>query len=131
MFIEGSLLLHDTKIIRHNHLYFYNLQQSKCEIIDGYVLRGHVSWFNPNIFYSAWDSTYIGFKNTLKTDQENSLIQAIYKSIRKTGDYSFHKEPVNGKILIDGLIWPVDYLMVNRNSNKYDGGIGLEIAVNC
>src|SRR5580765_5959913 len=75
-FIETSCQVYSIDTIRKNLLTFLYLQQPNGEIIDGYVLKGHVTWGDPNMYYSDIDTTHVGFKNTVETDQETSLIQA-------------------------------------------------------
>lgn len=118
-FIETSCDVYDTKIIRKSLLVFFNLQQENYEIVDGYVLTGHVTWNDPNIYTSEWDKSHVGFKNTVETDQETSLIQAIGKYIEKTGDRSILKEKINGITVTERLKMAIDYLLKNRYSEKY------------
>ena len=81
-FIETSCKVYNHDSIRTNLLTFLRLQQPNGEIVDGYVLKGHVTWNDPNIYTSAYDSTHVGFKNTVETDQESSLISQFI-SMRK------------------------------------------------
>jgi len=118
-FIETSCDVYDTKIIRKNLLTFFNLQQPNNEIVDGFVLTGHVTWNDPNIYTSDWDKNHVGFKNTVETDQETSLIQAIGKYIEKTGDRSILNEKIAGFTVTDRLSLAIDYLLKNRYSEKY------------
>ena len=118
-FIEASCEVYDTRIIRENLLTFLTLQQPDFEIVDGYVLKGHVSWDDPNIYTSPFDTTHVGFKNTVETDQETSLIQAIGKYIEKTGDRSVLDETIAGLTVWERLSKSIDYLLQNRYSEKY------------
>jgi hypothetical protein len=118
-FIELSCDVYDTHIIRQNLLTFLKLQQPDYEIVDGYVLKGHVSWYDPNIYTSPFDTTHVGFKNTVETDQETSLIQAIGKFIRKTGDNSILDESISGLTVRERLSKAIGWLLANRYSEKY------------
>ncbi len=118
-FIETSCKVYNHDSIRTNLLTFLRLQQPNGEIVDGYVLKGHVTWNDPNIYTSPYDSTHVGFKNTVETDQETSLIQAIAKYIRVTGDRSILKEMIAGKTALQRLELSIAYLLKNRYSNKY------------
>jgi hypothetical protein len=118
-FIEMSCDVYDNQIIRENLLTFLRLQQPDYEIVDGYVLKGHVTWDDPNIYISPADTTHVGFKNTVETDQETSLIQAIGKYISKTGDKSILGEKIAGLTVLERLSKSVDYLLRNRHSEKY------------
>lgn len=118
-FIETSCKVYNTDTIRKNLLTFLYLQQPNGEIVDGYVSKGHVTWNDPNIYYSALDTTHVGFKNTVETDQETSLIQAIGKYIHATGDTSILMEKVGNKTALERLTFSIDYLLKNRYSPKY------------
>jgi len=118
-FIEISCEEYDTKIIRENLLMFFNFQQENGELLDGYVPKEAFTWGDPNTYESATASNYIGFKNTVETDQETSLIQAISKYISKTGDESILQENVAGKTVYDRLAFAIDFLLNQRYSEKY------------
>ncbi len=118
-FIETSCKVYSRDSIRANLLTFLRLQQSNGEIVDGYVLKGHVTWNDPNIYTSPNDPSHVGFKNTVETDQETSLIQAIAKYIRITGDKSILQEMIAGKTALQRLEMSITYLLKNRYSNKY------------
>ncbi|SDS34986.1 Amylo-alpha-1,6-glucosidase [Mucilaginibacter mallensis] len=118
-FIETSCKVYSRDSIRTNLLTFIRLQQPNGEIVDGYVLKGHVTWNDPNIYTSPNDKSHVGFKNTVETDQETSLIQAIAKYIRVTGDKSILQETIAGKTALQHLEISISYLLKNRYSKKY------------
>jgi hypothetical protein len=118
-FIETSCKVYSIDTIRKNLLTFYRLQQPNGEIVDGYVLKGHVTWNDPNIYTSPLDSSHVGFKNTVETDQETSLIQAFGKYIRVTGDTAVLHEVIGRKTVAERMKSSVEYLLKNRYSNKY------------
>jgi hypothetical protein len=118
-FIETSCKVYSKDSVRNNLLTFLKLQQPNGEIVDGYVLKGHVTWNDPNIYTSPNDPLHVGFKNTVETDQETSLIQAFAKYIKATGDGSILQEQVNGKTALQCLSDAVEYLLKNRYSKKY------------
>ena len=117
-FIEASCRVYDHSIIRENLVNFLRLQQPNGEIVDGYVLKGHVTWNDPNIYTSSADTLHVGFKNTVETDQETSLIQAIGKYIQATGDNSILTDSIAGKTVLQRLSLAVEYLLGNRYSQK-------------
>src|SRR5207237_10051534 len=51
-FIETSCDVYNLDSIRKNLLTFLYLQQLNGEIVDGYVLKGHVTWGDPNMYFS-------------------------------------------------------------------------------
>ncbi|WP_183564082.1 hypothetical protein [Mucilaginibacter sp. SP1R1] len=118
-FIETSCKVYSRDSIRANLLTFLRLQQPNGEIVDGYVLKGHVTWNDPNIYTSPDDNNHVGFKNTVETDQETSLIQAVGKYIRVTGDKSILQEMIAGKTALQRMEISIAYLLKNRYSSKY------------
>lgn len=118
-FLETSLKVYDKDTIRKNLLIFLKLQQPNGEIVDGYVLKGRNTWHDPMIYTNPAYDAHIGFKNTVETDQESSLIQSFAKYIRVTGDTTILNEKIEGKTALQRLEFAVDYLLKNRYSEKY------------
>ena len=120
-FIETACEVVPVQDLRGALLVFFGLQQPNGEIVDGYVLKGQDNWGDPKKYLSKFAPEHVGFKNTVETDQETSLIQAVAKYIRKTGDTSILKEKVGGKTVYHRMKMIVDYLM----KEKYDAKHGL------
>lgn len=118
-FIELSCEEYDVNIIRENLLMFFHFQRENGELLDGYVPREAFNWGDPNTYESATAPGHIGFKNTVETDQETSLIQAISKYIYKTNDRSILDEIVAGKTVYNRLEFAIEYLLNERYSEKY------------
>ena len=118
-FIELSCEEYDNAVIRENLLMFFHFQQENGELLDGYVPREGFTWDDPNTYESKTAPGHIGFKNTVETDQESSLIQAIHKYINKTKDTRILSEEVAGLSVYVRLILAVEYLLSERYSEKY------------
>jgi len=123
-FIELSCEEYDTKVIRDNLLMFFHFQRENGELLDGYVKKEGFTWNDPNPYYSKTATGHVGFKNTVETDQETSLIQAIYKYVQKTGDSSILNEVVAGKTVYERIVFSIDYLLTERYSEKHGLIIG-------
>lgn len=119
-FIELSCEEYDNAVIRENLIMFFHFQQENGELLDGYVPREAFTWGDPNTYESETAPGHIGFKNTVETDQETSLIQVVYKYVTKTGDKSILDENVAGKTVYERLVWSVEYLFKERYSDKYN-----------
>jgi hypothetical protein len=61
----------------------------------------------------------LGHKNTVETDQESSLVQAVYKYIIKTGDYSILSEEINGLSVQNRLAMSLRYLLEHRYDKQH------------
>lgn len=118
-FIETALQEVDPKEIRGALLVFFALQQPNNEMIDGYVLNKDFTWGDPNQYRSQADTAHVGFKNTVETDQETSLIQMIGKYVRATGDTTILSEKIAGRTVLERMNGMVDYLLKERFSPKY------------
>lgn len=118
-FIELSCQEYDHSVIRENLLMFFHFQQENGELLDGYVPREAFTWGDPNTYESKTAPGHIGFKNTVETDQETSLIQAIHKYILLTKDESILSEEVAGKTVYERLNLSVEYLLSERYSEEY------------
>ncbi|MCR4920708.1 MAG: hypothetical protein K5945_03245 [Bacteroidaceae bacterium] len=119
-FIETLMDVVPPTEVRSALTVFFLLQQPNGEIVDGYVPRTSRS-ADPEPYYSDADTLHVGFKNTVETDQETSLIQAVRKYIEKSGDRSFLCLDVAGATVYERMTRAVDYLM----TEKYDAGTGL------
>jgi hypothetical protein len=118
-FIEISCEVYDVRIIRENLLWFFHFQQENGEMLDGYVEREAFTWGDPHPYESVTAPNHVGFKNTVETDQETSLIQTIAKYIAKTNDHSILDEEVAGMTVYQRLAFSVEYLLNERYSEKY------------
>lgn len=118
-FIEISCEEYNVKTIHDNLLMFFHFQQENGELLDGYVPREAFTWNDPHPYYSTTAPGYVGFKNTVETDQETSLIQAISKYISKTGDRNILTEKVDGKTVYQRLTDAIEFLLTERYSEKY------------
>ena len=58
-------------------------------------------------------------KNTVETDQESSLIQAVARYVRVTGDQQLLDEDVRGVSVRDRVDMAVEYLFTHRWSEEY------------
>lgn len=123
-FIELSCEEYDLKVLRENLLMFFHFQQEDGELLDGYVPREAFNWGDPNTYEVTTAPGYIGFKNTVETDQETSLIQALSKYISKTKDLSILENTVAGKSVYQRHAFALEYLLAERYSEKYGLIIG-------
>jgi len=118
-FVEIALEEVNPKDIRGAILVFFALQQPNNEMIDGYVLNKDFKWGDPNQYRSSADTAHVGFKNTVETDQETSLIQIVGKYVRLTKDSTILSENIAGKTVLERMGMMVDYLIKERYSKKY------------
>ncbi len=117
-FIEISCEVYDIAEIEKNLLMFLRFQGDDGNIIDGFIpeKKGNVSYD-----YIRKESVpgYLGHKNTVETDQESSLVHAIYKYVRATGKDAILDVEVDGKTVRDRLALAFEFLLRERFSKEH------------
>ncbi|HRV49393.1 MAG TPA: polysaccharide lyase family protein [Sedimentisphaerales bacterium] len=112
-FIELSLQVNDPEPVREALLTFLRFQGPQGDIVDGYIPKAQ-----GNIAYkyrrSALAPEMLAHKNTVETDQESSLVQAVRKYIAVTGDASILDEKVDGVSVRDRLARALEYVLAHR-----------------
>lgn len=118
-FIELAAQVMKKEDIKENLLVFFRMQGDDGNIIDGYTPRKAIGANETDFSYSKLEPRYAAHKNTVETDQETSLVQAVYKYIKLTGDRSILTEKVGDKTVAKRLEWAMDFLMRERYTEKY------------
>ena len=117
-FIELALQIQDTQSIRQALLIFFHFQAEDGNIIDGYIPAEKAS-VGYDYIESETMPRFKGHKNTVETDQESSLVQAIYKYVQVTGDRSILRETVNGTSVLNRLQRALEYVLSARFDSDY------------
>ena len=118
-FIELSLEVYPDDEIQENLLVFFRMQGDDGNIIDGFIPKSKITGHGYDYIYSDLEPRYAGHKNTVETDQEASLVQAVYKYVKKSGNNSFLNEKVADVSVADRLEQSLDFLMNHRYNEKY------------
>jgi len=106
--------------VREALLRFFYFQGFDGNIPDGYEEIPEDYVVNTYHASTRYDMPGYAFhKNTVETDQETSLIQAVYKYIRETGDRTILQEEVNGRTVQERMAYALDFLMQYRYNKKY------------
>jgi glycogen debranching enzyme len=127
-FIELAAQVFPKEELKENLLVFCRMQGEDGNIIDGFTPIEKVGKVAYDFSYSKLETRYAAHKNTVETDQESSLIQAVYKYIQLTGDSSILTEKVGDKTVAERLEWAMDFLMQNRFNQQYGLIIGATTA---
>ncbi|WP_214073124.1 hypothetical protein [Mucilaginibacter sp. dw_454] len=117
-FIKGSLKAHPKEEVKKMLLMFFKIQGNDGNIVDGVVetKKANVGYdYRHSDLLPGWEA----HKNTVETDQESSLVQAIRKYIDVTGDVSILDEQIGGKSVISRIEAALNYIMTDRWSEKY------------
>ena len=118
-FIELSAEVFEAEVLREYLLVFFRMQREDGNIIDGFLPREQAEELPYDYIYLDAEPRYAGHKNTVETDQETSLVQAVYKYVQATGDASILDELVEGKSVAERLEWAMDFLMNHRFNAAY------------
>ncbi len=118
-FIELSAEVFEPKVLKENLMVFFKMQGSDGNIIDGFIPKEKTEGQRYDYVYSDLEPRYAGHKNTVETDQETSLVQAVYKYVQVTGDQEFLSEMIGGKSVSQRLEWAMDFLMNHRFNPEY------------
>ncbi len=120
-FIELSMEVYDSKEIEENLLVFFRLQGEDGNIIDGFIPAENAKQVEGGYTYlfSSLEPRYAGHKNTVETDQEASLVQAVYKYVMKSGNKDFLDAMVGDKSVADRMEWSLEFLMNERYNEEY------------
>ncbi len=106
------------EVLKENLLVFFKMQGDDGNIIDGFIPKDKAGG-GYDYIYSDLEPRYAGHKNTVETDQESSLIQAVYKYVQVTGDRSILDEKVGDRTVAERLEGALDFLITHRMNEKY------------
>jgi len=120
-FIELSAEVYPKEILKENLRVFFRLQGNDGNIIDGFIPKEKAVNVEGGYtyIYNDLEPTYCGHKNTVETDHEASLVQAVYKYIQKTGDKDFLQEKIGEKSVLDRMEWSLEFLLQRRWSKEH------------
>jgi len=119
-FIEHTLLVTPREDVREALLRFFSFQGFDGNMIDGYMeipKDKEINLYYRSVRYDMPDFAF--HKNTVETDHETSLIQAVFRYIETTGDNAFLQEVINGISVLDRLEMMLTWLMNNRYSEEF------------
>ncbi|MRX63047.1 GH36-type glycosyl hydrolase domain-containing protein [Maribacter luteus] len=118
-FIELSAEVFPPEELKENLLVFFRMQGDDGNIIDGFTPAEAITKEETDFSYFELEPRYAGHKNTVETDQETSLIQAVYKYVKTTGDSSILDVEIGDKTVAERMEWAVQFLMDKRFSKEY------------
>ncbi len=117
-FINGSLQVHARDEVRERLLLFFKIQGADGNIPDG-AIKSDQANVGYQYRYSDLAPGWAAHKNTVETDQESSLVQAVKKYVDATGDRSLLAESIGGRAVIARMDDALQYVLKNRWSDKY------------
>lgn len=118
-FIELSAEVFEPELLKEQLLVFFRFQGEDGNIIDGFTPAEQVGDLGYDYIYSDLEPRYAGHKNTVETDQESSLVQAVYKYVQSTGDSSILYTIVDGISVGVRLEMALTFLLDQRYNETY------------
>lgn len=120
-FITLATELHPAETIKENLRVFFRLQGDDGNIADGFIPQSKARDAKGGYayIYTSLEPDFAGHKNTVETDQESSLVQAVYKYITKSGDHRFLQETIGQTTIATRLESTMDFLMAHRYNQEY------------
>lgn len=117
-FIDLACEVHPPEAVKGRLLVFFRFQGKDGNIVDGYIPREKAG---VGYDYRTSDSApdYLAHKNTVETDQESALVQAVADYVRITGDRTLLGEKIDGQTVAKRLGRALQYLRDARLSEKY------------
>jgi glycogen debranching enzyme len=127
-FIELSAQVYKSSDLKENLLVFFRMQGEDGNILDGFTPVEQVGKEKYDFVYSDMEPRYAGHKNSVETDQESSLVQAVYKYVNITGDSGILREKIGEKIVAERMVDAMDFLLIHRFNSQYGLIIGATTA---
>jgi hypothetical protein len=117
-FIRGSLKVRNSKDVKGALLLFFKIQGKDNNVPDG-AINAKDANVGYAYMYSNLAPGWAIHKNTVETDQESSLIQAVKKYIDVTGDKSILDEKIGGLTVTLRMEAAMNYILKERWSEKF------------
>lgn len=116
-FVELALQENDPAPIRDALLNFFKFQGDGGDIVDGYIPEAKAS-VGYKYRRSPLAPGLLAHKNTVETDQESSLVQAVARYCRSTGNWALLAERVAGATVRERLEQALEYLLRERFDSR-------------
>lgn len=119
-FIELSAEVFEAKELEENLLVFFRLQGVDGNIVDGFIPKEKAVQTDDGYqyIYNDLEPNYCGHKNTVETDHESSLVQAVFKYVKKTGNTRFLNAKVGAETVAERMEEAMQFLLDHRWANN-------------
>jgi glycogen debranching enzyme len=114
-FIEAAIRVMPDEAVRETLLTFFRFQGADGDIPDGFIDINNTPQSEEGYYrLSELEQRYAAHKNTVETDQESSLVQAVYRYVTRSGNSAFLRQEVGGITVADRLEKSLSYLLRHR-----------------
>ena len=101
---------------------FFHFQGEGGDIVDGYMDIRKANLNDPEGYRYRLSETcpqYAAHKNTVETDHETSLVQAVYQYVKKSQSTAYLQTVINGKTVEQRMDEALQYLMNEKFNKQY------------
>lgn len=101
---------------------FFHFQGEGGDIVDGYMDIRKANLNDPEGYRYRLSETcpqYAAHKNTVETDHETSLVQAVYQYVKKSQNTAYLQTVINGKTVEQRMDEALQYLMNEKFNKQY------------
>jgi len=117
-FIDVALQVNPPQRFRDALLMFFKFQGPSGDIIDCYKATLPGKTYQDNR-YSPLAPGFVAGKNTVETDQESSLVQAVFKYIAVTHDRTLLDERIAGIAVHERIGQALEYVLSERFDREH------------
>jgi len=117
-FIRGSLKSRSQQDVKEMLLLFFKIQGKDGNIPDGAINQKQAN-VGYNYMYSDLAPGWAIHKNTVETDQESSLLQAVKKYVDATGDKAILQEKIGESTVQQRMEAAMNFILKERWAEKY------------
>lgn len=121
-FIELAMEVNSDATIEEALNTFFMFQGPTGDIVDGYIPIHKADLQNTGGYkyrLSELEKNYAAHKNTVETDHETSLIQAVCKYIRKSGNYAYLQHKIGEYTVYQRMEKALEYLFTEKFDSTY------------
>ena len=120
-FIELAMDVMPDSLIQDNLLTFFRFQGETGDIVDGFIDSKRAIDTPDGYKYrrTPLEPRYGAHKNTVETDHEVSLIQAVWRYVKKSGNRDFLQVKIADKTVEERMEWAMEWLMNERYNDQY------------
>ncbi|MBI1387759.1 MAG: hypothetical protein GC154_04870 [bacterium] len=117
-FLDMAMRVQSHTLVEDKLAVFFKFQGEDGNIVDGYIPKEKAS-VGYKFIKSPLAPEYLAHKNTVETDQETSLIQAVYLYVNAGGPKGFVQSEIGGQAVLTRMERALNYLLEHRYAQQY------------
>ena len=109
-------------LVRKNLDMFFAFQGEDGNIVDGFIPVEKADLEDADGYEYRFSELAPGFaahKNTVETDHETSLVQAVAKYVRKSGNWEYLGQKIGDCTVHERLVRAMEFLLNEKTDSRY------------